>query len=412
MPKGDVAIILAGGFDQIALIQELSFRGFYTVLVDYLEAPVAAPYADVHIRESTLDVDAVFDIAMNFNAKYVMTACTDQALLTAAMVSERLDLPFYLDSKTARMVTDKTLMKTVMSDSDIPTSRYVVINSGDDIVESLRSLRLPLVVKPADCNSSKGVVKVHKFYEAYEAIESARWLSRTGGVIAEEFVDGRELSIDAWVNSGSADILCISESSKCSIDGSFTITGSKSISAQQVAVYAEAERIANMIISAFGLVGGPLLIQAIQCPDGSLSVIEFSARMGGGTKYHLIDCVAGVSIIKSYVDFLLGDSDLHLKPRYHDKCFEMSYLYTNGGGLASFKGFDTALSEDLIDSYFIYRAVGSEFDSRSNSGDRAAGIMLCANTDSELQKLKQRAFEMIDLIDIRGHSMLCREMLS
>ena len=42
-------IVLAGGSDQIALINELKKRGHYTVLVDYFENPPAKMYADKHI---------------------------------------------------------------------------------------------------------------------------------------------------------------------------------------------------------------------------------------------------------------------------------------------------------------------------------------------------------------------------
>ena len=41
----------------------------------------------------------------------VTTACTDQALLTAANVSEKLGLSFYLNSNQARNVTNKFYMK-------------------------------------------------------------------------------------------------------------------------------------------------------------------------------------------------------------------------------------------------------------------------------------------------------------
>lgn len=40
------ALVLAGGFPQIALIQELKTRGITVLLADYNENPVARPYAD------------------------------------------------------------------------------------------------------------------------------------------------------------------------------------------------------------------------------------------------------------------------------------------------------------------------------------------------------------------------------
>lgn len=46
-------LVLAGGFDQIALIQELKKRGHSVILADYYENPPAKPYADEHFQVST-----------------------------------------------------------------------------------------------------------------------------------------------------------------------------------------------------------------------------------------------------------------------------------------------------------------------------------------------------------------------
>ena len=57
------AIVLGGTRPHITLIQKLKDRGYYVILLDYLESPIAKEYADEHIRESTLDKDLVLKIA-------------------------------------------------------------------------------------------------------------------------------------------------------------------------------------------------------------------------------------------------------------------------------------------------------------------------------------------------------------
>ena len=101
-------LVLAGGADQIALIQELKSRGHEVVLLDYFENPPAKPYADKHIVASTLDVEAVEKYAKEENVSLICTACTDQALLSVSYVSERLGLPCYIDYQTGLNVTNKS----------------------------------------------------------------------------------------------------------------------------------------------------------------------------------------------------------------------------------------------------------------------------------------------------------------
>ena len=126
-------LVLAGGADQIALIQELKNRGHYVVLIDYYENPPARSYANNHIVASTLDVELVEKIAKQENVDLVCTACTDQALLTVSYVSEKLGLPCYLDYQTGLNVTNKSYMKKVFIDNNIPTARFSIVDNSDDL---------------------------------------------------------------------------------------------------------------------------------------------------------------------------------------------------------------------------------------------------------------------------------------
>ena len=57
-------LVLAGGFDQIALIEEIKGRGHYVILADYYENPMAKSAAHKHCQVSTLDVDMIERIAI------------------------------------------------------------------------------------------------------------------------------------------------------------------------------------------------------------------------------------------------------------------------------------------------------------------------------------------------------------
>lgn len=102
-------LVLAGGFDQIALINELKNRNHDVILADYFPNPPAKKYAHKHYQVSTLDEDAIFNLAKKENVDLLTTACTDQALLTVAKVSEKLNLPCYISYETALNVTNKDI---------------------------------------------------------------------------------------------------------------------------------------------------------------------------------------------------------------------------------------------------------------------------------------------------------------
>ena len=188
------ALVLAGGFPQITLIKKLKERGIYTLLADYYESPVAKPYCDKFFRASTLDVEAIQNIAVAENVDFIITACTDQALLTVAKVSENLGLPCYIDYQTALNVTNKQYMKKVFIENNISTAKHTVMGTFDE--SNIKSMNFPLIVKPVDCNSSKGVKKVLNKEELIPAFETAVNYSRTDTAIVEEYIEGEELSAD------------------------------------------------------------------------------------------------------------------------------------------------------------------------------------------------------------------------
>ena len=58
------ALVLAGGFAQIELINQLKERGIYTVLADGNDGALARPYADAFYQVPLFDVEAVKNLAV------------------------------------------------------------------------------------------------------------------------------------------------------------------------------------------------------------------------------------------------------------------------------------------------------------------------------------------------------------
>ena len=154
-------MVLAGGNDQIALIEELRhyFNGNVEILlVDISDKVRAIPFADKFLKISTMDKAAVLAAAKEEKIDYILTACGDQPLSTMAYVATEMGLPTYLSEQDVRDLTNKRFMKEKMVKSGIPTAKYIYIDKNWDGV--LPDFEYPLVVKPVDSNGSKGVKKV------------------------------------------------------------------------------------------------------------------------------------------------------------------------------------------------------------------------------------------------------------
>lgn len=403
-------LVLAGGFDQIALIEEFKSRGYTVYLADYFADPPAKEYADKHFQVSTLDEEAVYQIAKEEKADLITTACTDQALLTVAVVSERLGLPCYLSSETARNVTNKAYMKRIFSEFEVPTAEWKVLEQESDLGNLLsHPLKYPLIVKPCDCNSSKGITKVKNDLDLRNAVIQAFQLSRSGKVIVEEYIEGEEVSIDVWRDCEGAKILAVSRTDKIKNQSeNFTIYQSSYPVGISEKLVGEIQKTAEKICDAFELRNCPVLIQAILYAD-QLSVIEFSARMGGGSKYKLIEYMANIDIMKLYVNCVLGDISQIVTPKKSGKNIELNYVYADNGTFSKLCGFQTFLQSGKIKELFQYKKEGSIIEKKTTSSDRILGFLIEEDSLKKLKEVKREIIENVDILDNNGNSMMYKK---
>jgi biotin carboxylase len=404
------ALVLAGGFPQIALIEELRSRGVSVVLADYSEKPVAAPYADRFYRVSTLDVDGIEQVARDERVDLVTTVCTDQALLTVALVSQRLDLPCYIDYLTALNVTNKAHMKRVFVENNIPTAKHVVVDGTYMKAPALESLHYPLVVKPVDCNSSKGVRRVRNAGELERALVDACALSRAKQAVVEEYVEGIELSVDAYVEDGVARVLSISTSEKIADGDKFVIFRgnypAEGIGRLRSRISALVQRIAD----AFGLKNSPMLVQIIRRGE-DLYVLEFSARTGGGAKYLMVKKASGFDVIKAVVDLTLGGKPRVADIREESRFITNEFIYCWPGTFDHVEGFDELKARGVISEYFLFKWRGYEVKDVASSGDRVCGFTIQADSKDEMARKHKEAVCNIKVIDAAGRDIMRRDLM-
>ncbi len=402
------ALVLAGGFPQIELIKQLKSRNITVVLADWGENPVAKEYCDVFYQESTLDIEAIKNVAIKESVDFIITVCTDQALLTVAKVSEELGLPCYVDYQTALNVTNKQYMKNKFAENDIPTAKFVILNKLN--TEVIDGFEFPLIVKPVDCNSSKGVVKVYNQNELETAFEADIKMSRSHTAIIEEFIEGKELTVDAYIENGIAKILAVSFNEKIEEENKFVIFRQINPAPVSSQVLHSIELVVQRIAETFALANTPLLVQMLLKNDG-LYVIEFSARTGGGVKYLLIKNASGFDVITSVIDLTLGKVPhvQSINPKH--KFFINEHIYCNAGTFDHLEGFDYLKANGIIVDYYPYKNKGALFDSISNSGDRIAGFTIVGDSIQEINEKHIIANNTFRVLDDKGNDIARHDLL-
>lgn len=402
------ALVLAGGLPQIELIKQLKARSITTVLADGNANALARPYADVFYQLAIFDVEAVKEVALKENVDFLITVCADQVLLMVAQVSEMLGLPCYIDYQTAQNVSDKKFMKKIFWENGIPTSRYVEMTKLD--WEQIKDLHYPMVVKPVDAYSSRGVRKALNKEELERYFQEAAQISRTGGVIVEEFCAGDEISVDVYVEDGKAKLLCVSNSEKINTADRFIIFRGRYPVEASPEIMDQIQQVAQKIADAFGLKNSPMLIQMIN--DGKrVSVLEFCARTGGNMKYLLIKRACGFDVIKSVIDLTLGEKPhVELLPP-ESKYIVNDFIYCSPGVFDHLEGFEELRQQGILSDYYAIRPKGMRVIGVNSSSDRIAGMTITANSLDEFNKKHRYIVENVKILDENNIDIMRHDLL-
>lgn len=404
-----IAIVLGGTVPHITLIKKLKVRGYYVALIDYLDNPPAKGFADEHIQASTLDQEKVLEISREKNASLVISTCIDQANSVCCYVAEKLGLPHPYSYKTSLDVTDKGLMKKIMADNAIPTSSYTLTDSVGNIDWS--KVSYPAVVKPVDCNSSKGVRRVESDEETKARVAEALELSRTHKAIIEGFNQGNEIQVDCVSTNDGVKVVLTRQKKKIVGKGNQMVlnsTGSILPAPLTDDLNKQAQKIAEKIATSFGLKNTPFFYQAIVTEKG-IQVLEFAPRIGGGLSYYVIKELAGFDVVEAAIDSFIGNPII-FEGKQFAKCYSTNLLYMLPGVFDHVEGLEELKNNGTAYEIFVMKNKGTEVDCDMRSTNRVAAFVLEADSYAELNNKEKEVIKSVEVRDEEGNPLLNRSI--
>lgn len=187
-------ILLFGvGKLQHSLIERAHKRGLYVVGIDPCGDADCRDEVDAFEVVDGQDLDKTIGIAKKYQVSAVVTVATDKPLVMMAKVAEILHLPFY-SVETAKVSTDKLLMKQRFMDYGIPCAKGFVLTDIGNLSE--HDFHYPVIVKPRDNSGSRGVKYCNDEAEVVKAWKEAMLYTHKSSVLVEEYIDGNEYSIE------------------------------------------------------------------------------------------------------------------------------------------------------------------------------------------------------------------------
>jgi len=410
MSDQKVAIVVGGVQNHIPLIERLKKRGYYTLLVDYLDAPRAKEYADEHIQCSTFDFEAIKQIAVERKASLIINACIEHLNIGICRIAEELGLPHPYSAETAFDISHKEHMKDRMAEYRVPTTPYFCVSTPEDVDAKEFNLKFPVYVKSCEGSGSNAVNKATTIEEVKENVEKA--LKRYPGkrVIIEEEAMGEEYNVYCFPTNGRANVLMIAK--RCT-DNNGEDHMTKLISTfappfisdkARELIYDTAERITK----AFKLDNVPMFMQIMVNGD-EINVIEFAGRMSGGFGYQAIYEGTGVDEFEATINaFLRIPNDITAEET--KRFFTVETVYATPCTFDKAVGYQELLDDGTLNDIMFPRLPGTEITAGSPNASCVAFFIHSADTVDELIAKIDRTFETVQFLGTDGQQHLKKEL--
>jgi hypothetical protein len=218
-------------------------------------------------------------------------ALGDRPTTTAAYVAQILGLPGNPPEAT-ELCRNKLRQREALRGAGLPVPDFFSFAPEDDLTKVLKRVEFPCVVKPLALAASQGVVRANSAEEFGEAVKRIRALLESPEIrvtrekaldrlIVERYIPGVEVALEGLLDSGDLRVLAIFDKPDPLEGPYFEETIYVTPSRLSAGVQAAIENCAKQVVSALGLVEGPLHAEFRINKEG-VWVIEAAPRPIGG----------------------------------------------------------------------------------------------------------------------------------
>lgn len=289
--------IIGASYLQKPLVLKARELGFETHVFAWEEGAVCKPLADQFYPVSTTDIDEILRICRTIQPQGIVSIGSDLATVAVNQVADKLGL-IGNSPECTELTTNKFLMREKLYAKGIPGPRYWHLEA-QTAFPSFAEADFPLIVKPVDRSGSRGVSLVQDPAGLAPAIEDARDVSFHSGVIIEQYIEGRELSVEAISWQSKHYILQFTDKETTGAPH-FIEKAHHQPAHLDDKTQSAISRIVIQALEALELQNGASHSELKIDPQGKIFIIEIGARMGG-------DCIGShlVELSTGY-DFLMG----------------------------------------------------------------------------------------------------------
>lgn len=355
----------------------------------------------------TYDDEAVFRAAEHLHRDVNLQAvipgweyCVDVAAKTAA----RLGLP-HLSEVAATAARNKFLCRERLKAAGLNVPRYALMHTPADIELSAKAVGFPAVLKPTGGGGSLLVQRVDSILELRRVFESfSPGMFDVGHFVGapfllEEFLEGREFSIEGYIDRGEPHVLAVTEKhlgeAPCFVEMGHVVEAAISVEERR-----EMVKYVEQVTRAIDLRLGAFHAEARITTRGPV-LIEINCRLGGDRIVRLVELAKGMSLpaamVRSYCGLEILQENISLDQRHG--VAGVRFLSMAGSAImGNVKGMEEVRAMPGCEEVEMYFRAGEKVPALTDFRGRVGHVLFTADDRPALDERLRQAEKCIQIL--------------
>ena len=308
--------VIGASYLQLPLVKKAKEMGLEVHCFAWAEGAVCKELADYFYPISIVEKEEILKVCQEVEIDGICTIASDVAAPTVAYVANKMKLVGN-DYEAAVKANNKYQMREAFMKAGVPCPKYMMVTPetlhSSEVIDGLREFQYPMLTKPSDRSGSLGVTKIVMPSQFYPAVELATEKSFKYQAMVEEFIEGREISVEFISYKGVHYPLQITDKVTTEAPHFVELEHHQPSTLSEV-MFSTIYDITKNALNALGLTNGASHSEYKITKDGRIAIMEIGGRMGGDfIGSDLVRLSTGYDFVKGVIDVALGEFEEPVK---------------------------------------------------------------------------------------------------
>ena len=417
--KGKKLLVL-GGTSAKDIVAQAKRMGVYTIVADLEETNASKKIADEGVIISTTDTDALVDLIREKHIDGVFSGPSEFNIQQVMKVTSAAGLPFYATKEQWDICQNKAAFKTLCRKFNVPVvPEYHV--TAEMLPEDLAKVKYPVVVKPTDACSSKGLSICANEKELRKAIPFAIASSESGHFIVEKCITS-DYGFGSRYIANNGEIVLSALCDRYTVDefdGKAHISAAAIFPSKLTDYYI---RVVNPCViemfKSIGLANGTFFLQALVDQDSNqIYFHEMGLRLSGGLIYSMLEASCGYNDVQMMIRYALGgpmatfEEWEKIDPYMHGHIVGSLTIPLKVGTIGQISGVDEVKQHPCVTSVVQYYYEGDTLEEKliGTLMQHFCRVKMMTSSIEEYRKLISFVQKTVRVLDVGGNSMVYKQ---